>query len=233
MWMRLLEGKLVLITGASRGVGRHAAEAFAAAGARVVAGARSLEGGLDKAPPGGVVSVQLDVTDEASIARCFERVEALGSIDVLVNNAGAGTFAPVESLSAEAVRATLSTNTVGAFSCAREAFRHMKARGGRIINVGSIAATESLASNAAYGASKAALLPLTRSINVEGRLHRISATFLELGAVYTDLWKGLPDFSADDMLRLEDVSEALMFIASRPLHVRIDTMSLVPPKRVL
>ena len=146
-----LQGKLVLVTGASRGVGAHVVAAFAACGARVVAGARSFSDDTEDAPemlaPGTVAKLHLDVTDEASVTRCFERLDAFGALDVLVNNAGIGAFAPVAELTRADVERTWATNTLGAFSCARHAFDRMRNRGGRIINIGSIAGAAALAAH--------------------------------------------------------------------------------------
>lgn len=229
----MLTGKRVLVSGASAGIGAAVAQVCAKAGALVVAASRSLQTDLSNAGHGVVASLQLDVADEASVLRCFEALDKLGGVDVLVNNAGCATFGPVEDLETRGMEETFRVNTFGAYLCSREAFRRMKPSGGRIINVGSVAASEDLPMNAVYGGSKAALQALTRSLNAEGKEHNVRATYLELGATYTPLWDGVVGFSAADMLTVDDVAEVIAFIASRPLRVRIDELSLLPPKKLL
>src|SRR5262245_43730914 len=145
--MRRLEGKIALITGANRGIGRGIAEAFASEGAALTLMARDvalLDETADALRRSGaeVLAIPADVTDERQVQEVFRRaMDRFGRLDVLVNNAG--TFAgygPIDEVSVEAWDQTVAVNLRGPFLCAREAFRIMKRqRGGRIINIGSIA----------------------------------------------------------------------------------------------
>src|SRR5262249_10329589 len=143
--MRRLEGKIALITGANRGIGRGVAEAFAAEGAALTLMARAArlpEETAEALRRGGVevLAVPADVTDERQVQEVFRRAtDRFGRLDILVNNAG--TFAGyglIDEVSVESWDQIIAVNLRGPFLCTREAFRIMKRqRGGRIINIGS------------------------------------------------------------------------------------------------
>jgi NAD(P)-dependent dehydrogenase (short-subunit alcohol dehydrogenase family) len=182
-----------------------------------------------------VREVQLDVTSEASVRRLFAAAErCFGRIDVLVNNAGVGVFKPIEETTLAEWQLVMDTNLTGVFLCAREAFRHMKARGGgRIIHIGSVSGFIPIVENGAYGASKYGVRGLSHILNEEGKRLNIRSSVISLGAVYTDIWEGREGFAPSDMLALDDIAETVLDIARRPLHVRIDEVRLLPPKGVL
>lgn len=231
-----MEGKVVIVTGGLRGLGQAAARALAREGAAVWATSRKAAETQAGAPrPGEVREARLEVTDEASVARLFARVLAAhGRLDVLVSNAGMGIFKPVEDMSLAEWEQVLSTNLTGAFLCCREAFRRMKAQGGgRIIAIGSVAGYVPLAGCTAYGASKWGLRGLCASLNEEGKAHGVRVSVVHPGATWTEIWHGREGFSAEDMLQPEDVAESVLDIASRPPHVRIDEVRILPPKGVL
>ncbi|MGH2608422.1 MAG: SDR family NAD(P)-dependent oxidoreductase [Tepidiformaceae bacterium] len=169
-----LTGKVALVTGAGRGLGRTMACALAAAGADVAIGARTVaELETLKAEIEGIgcraAVVQLDVTDEASCEGAVGRVrEALGSLDILVNNAGINVRKPVLELSLEEYERVLDTNLKGYFLCARAAGRYMVERGaGKVINVSSILGQVALPHQAAYASSKGAIEQLTKVLALE------------------------------------------------------------------
>ena len=233
---RDLEGKLAVVTGASKGIGRATAERFAERGATVIAAARSLDGSLDVSDPlqPGVLDVHLDVRREESVDALFDRIERqAGRVDVLVNNAGVGVFKPTDEISADEFRDVLETNVLGAFLCARRAFALMKTHGGRLLHIGSTADHVPLAGQSAYGASKHALRGLSTSLTEDGKPYRIRSTLVSVGATATPIWDGVPGFSTDDMLAPGDIAETLADVAARPLHVRIDELRVMPPKGVL
>lgn len=233
---RDLEGKLAVVTGASKGIGRATAERFAERGATVIAAARSLEGSPDVsgALQSGVLDVHLDVRREESVDALFDRIEQqAGRLDVLVNNAGVGVFKPTDEISADEFRDVLETNVLGAFLCARRAFALMKAQGGRLLHIGSTADHVPLAGQSAYGASKHALRGLSTSLTEDGKPYQIRSTLVSVGATATPIWDGVPGFSTDDMLAPGDIAETLADVAARPLHVRIDELRVMPPKGVL
>lgn len=229
-----LAGKVVLVTGGGRGIGRAIADQLAAAGAVVWATSRTAPSpaAILTPAPGGVQRVGLDVTDAASVQAVFAALDRVhGRIDVLVNNAGMGVFKPFEDITLSEFRQVMDTNLVGAFLCAQAAYTRMKSGlGGRIVNIGSIAGAMPLEQNGAYGVSKYGLAGLSAILNEEGKHHNIRVTLLTLGAVYTDIWKDRSGFHESDMLQVDDVASAVLEIAQRPLHVRIDAITLLPSK---
>jgi len=232
-----LEGKWVVVTGGSRGLGKTTAALLARHGARVLATSRTAEPlAPSRLPgPGQTTAVALDVTQEPSVLRLFSALDAAGvTPDVLVNNAGVGLFKPLTETRMEEWEQVLRTNLTGAFLCAREAFRRMaKGAGGRIINVGSIAGQVPLADNAAYAASKFGLRGLSQVMSVEGAARNVRVSLIQLGATWTELWQGREGFDPAQMLKAEDLAQTVLEIAQRPLHVRVDEVTVLPPRGIL
>jgi NAD(P)-dependent dehydrogenase (short-subunit alcohol dehydrogenase family) len=184
-----LDGRVAFITGASSGIGATLATAFAAAGAAVALVARRLErieslAETIRAAGGRAVAVQLDVTDLAGIPRAFDQVEqALGCVDLLVNNAGMADPALFLKTDAAALERTMATNFSAPWHLSAEAARRLIAAGrpGSIINVASVLALGTAPGYAAYSASKGALVQLTRSLALEFVRHRIRVNALAPG----------------------------------------------------
>jgi 3-oxoacyl-[acyl-carrier protein] reductase len=166
------ESSVALVTGASRGIGRATSLALVRAGFSVAVGYRSDPAGAEEAVAkarsegGEGLAVPIDVRDQNSIEGAFDRVEQdLGSIRVLVNNAGFTKDGLVIRYATSTWDATLDTNLKGAFLCCRRALAAMlKARWGRIVNVASAAALRGNTGQAAYSASKAGLVGMTKSL---------------------------------------------------------------------
>jgi NAD(P)-dependent dehydrogenase (short-subunit alcohol dehydrogenase family) len=186
-----LDGRTALVTGAARGLGRAIALALAEAGADVALGLRDVsreDGAVDEIRALGrrVLPLQMDVTRVIEVeAAVAETVAQLGSLDLLVNNAGGGAgLVPAEDLSVEAFDRTLEVNLRGTFVACRAAFGPMRQRGfGRIVNVSSQAALVALPGEAAYCAAKAAVSHLTRCLAVEWgghgiRVNAVAPTFV-------------------------------------------------------
>jgi NAD(P)-dependent dehydrogenase (short-subunit alcohol dehydrogenase family) len=233
--MVALENLVVVVTGASRGIGQAVAAASARAGATVVAAARSFGDFSGHPEPGAVATAPLDVTDEASVSALFSWLDdQVGKIDMLVNNAGAGVWKPIDELTLSEWRSVVDTNLTGAFLCSREAMKRMKRTGGgRIVTIGSVADRVALPECGAYGAAKFGARGLTQVITEEGKAFRVFGTLVSLGAVATDLWQGREGFHPRDMLSKDDVAACVVDIARRPLSVRIDEVQLAPPKGIL
>jgi NAD(P)-dependent dehydrogenase (short-subunit alcohol dehydrogenase family) len=191
-----LPGRLVLVAGASRGIGAATATSLARAGARVVLTARD-RGALDglaseiRTAGGEATAVAADLGSEQEIARLFAAVAEVGQLGGLVYCAGVLTPAPLTDTSEEMWDRTLRVNLTGAFLCARSAFAVMRGgEGGRIVNIGSLSgiyATEKFPGLAAYNVSKYGVIGLTEAIAVEGKPFGISAVCVSPGAVDTEM----------------------------------------------
>jgi NAD(P)-dependent dehydrogenase (short-subunit alcohol dehydrogenase family) len=168
----------VLITGASRGIGRAIASEFVRRGHRVVATARNLHSLVDLDVDGRLV---LDVTDDASVTTA---IEAAGAIDILISNAGAIFYAAVEATPLTELERLLSQNTVGAIRVAQAVLPQMRERGaGRLLFMSSVAGRIVLPPAAAYAATKWALEALVESLAIEVAPFGIQAALMEPGAV--------------------------------------------------
>jgi NAD(P)-dependent dehydrogenase (short-subunit alcohol dehydrogenase family) len=185
-----ISGRVALVTGAGRGIGRCIAETLRDQDARVA-------GGDVRAPEvDGVLGVELDVADEQAVDAAFARVEAeLGPVELLVLNAGIFLIEPFEETATASWRRTLDVNLTGAFLCARRALPTMRGRGfGRVVAIGSSAGkTGGAKSIAAYAASKAGIMAMTKSIASEYARTGVTANALAPALIDTDMVAAMPD----------------------------------------
>ena len=157
------------------------------------------------------------------------RFAELPSLDVLVNAAGVGSFAPVHAAEVADLRAMLEVHVVGTFLCCREALRLMQPRRrGHLVNVGSIAATRVFTECGGYTAAKAGQLGLTRVLAEEARAYDVRVTALLPGAVDTPIWDSRPGFDRDKMLRADDLAQLVVDLVARP-RLSIDEIIVLPP----
>jgi len=174
-----LQDKVCVVTGAARGIGAAIARRFAVEGARVLIA--DIDAPAAKATAQGIAAgggharaIALDVTDEDAVGRAFaDAVATEGSIDVLVNNAGVVDRADFLDVTVAAFRRVLEVNLIGTLICGQAAARVMVGRGGRIINLASISGQRAGSGRAAYGASKAAIINLTRVMALELGRHGV------------------------------------------------------------
>jgi 3-oxoacyl-[acyl-carrier protein] reductase len=219
--MGLLEGKIVLVTGSTRGIGRAMAERFTAEGARVaVHGTRAADAEEVAGRLPGAIGLGADAADRQAVNALVARVgEELGPIDVLVNNAGVSSRAAVTRVTDEDWDRVLAVNLSGPLYFAQAVIPSMKATGGgTIVNVISTAGTHGLVGFSAYSASKAGLVGLTLTWAKELAPFGIRVNALAPGAV-TDMLKELPPEVLQPIVdrgipTVEAVAGAGLFLAS-------------------
>ena len=240
-----LDGKVVVVTGASKGIGKATASAFAAAGAKVVLAARTREtleqvaDGLSVGAvsnPDSILAVPTDVTDADAVQRLIERtLDVYQRVDILVNNAGIGHFGPVVDFAPDDWDTVLNSNLKAIYLCAKYALPSMLAQGGgQIINVLSIAAKVAFEASAAYCAAKAGALALTKVLASEVRQQNVRVTAVLPGSVHTPFWDDVPqhpDF--DQMLKPEHVADTIISICQQPPGMVTEEIVVMPPLGIL
>lgn len=233
---RPLAGRVAIVTGAGRGIGRAAASALASAGAAVVLTART-QGQLDEAAAvitwagGRALAHRADVTSEQEVADLFESALAWGGrLDVLVNNAGDNRRSEVERIGLEDWKYIWEVNTTSTFLCSRAAIEPMRAAGGgRIINVTSLAGKRGSATRGSYSAAKFGVHGLSEALAAEVKPLGILVTCICPGAVATALRaRPVPGEDQSTLLTPEDVADAVLFAATRGPRVVLPEICLWP-----
>ncbi|WP_440770092.1 SDR family NAD(P)-dependent oxidoreductase [Natronorubrum sp. DTA28] len=221
--MPALEDDVVIVTGASRGLGRSMVERFSAEGARVVLTARD-EDRLNEVAadlPTESLVVPADVRDSDAVANVIEQtLEEFGRIDTLVNNAG---VAPMDSdgglvnVTDEEWEAVLEINLTGVFRFTREVLPHMyDQERGNVINISSGLGRRAMAGVGPYVSSKWGLEGLTRTTALEGEEHGVNANALDPGGrVDTDIWAHLPDEERERILDPDVMDDAAVLLAAQ------------------
>ncbi|WP_067935514.1 SDR family NAD(P)-dependent oxidoreductase [Alicyclobacillus kakegawensis] len=185
----LFTEKVVLVTGAGRGIGRAVATAYVEAGARVVFADRDaqlLDEATAQLSPDSVTTVVCDVRQAEAVTRLAETAAArFGRIDILINNAGIGIWKSPLELTVEEWDAVLETNLRGAFLCAREVAKRMPETGGAIVNIASTRALMSEPNSEAYAASKGGIVALTHALAVSLGSKRIRVNCISPGWIET------------------------------------------------
>ncbi|MBY0503716.1 MAG: glucose 1-dehydrogenase [Bryobacteraceae bacterium] len=191
--MSKLQGKVAVVTGASKGIGASIAEHLAAAGAAVVVNYASSKAGADAvvsritALGGRATAVQADVSKPEDIARLFAAtLTAYGRLDILVNNAGIYEFAPLEAVTAEHFHKQFNLNVLGLLLTTQEAVKHLGADGGSVINISSIVGPMPVPTGSVYSATKAAVDALTVALAGELGPRKIRVNSLNPGMVETE-----------------------------------------------
>ena len=235
--MNVLSEKVAIVTGASTGIGRSIALAFAREGAKVVLAARRREKleqlAAEISAGGGTASiVPTDVSAEADVIELFRKtMELHKQVDILVNNAGTAVGKPTDEMTLAEWQKVIDVNLTGAFLCSREAFKVMKPRrSGRILNIGSISSKMPRPNAAPYTSSKYALEGLTHSLAVDGRQHGIAASVLQPGNVVSEIWGNATEVvkSREGMMRAEDLARIAVLMVSLPADVNLYQALVLP-----
>jgi len=244
-----IQGKIVVITGASSGLGEAAARLLSAQGATVVLGARraeriqALADALIK--QGGKALAQVtDVTRHEQVKRLVDTaVETYGRVDVMLNNAGIMPHSPLERLKIEDWDRTIDVNIKGVLYGIAAALPHMKqAKRGHIINVSSVAGHKVTPAGAVYAATKHAVRALSEGLRMEVKPYNIRTTIISPGAVATeladsiterDISEGIHKFYEDYAIPADSFARVVAFAISQPEDVDINEILFRPTRQEL
>jgi 3-oxoacyl-[acyl-carrier protein] reductase len=238
-----LEGKVAVVTGGSRGIGRAIAAAFLRNGIHVAisgvnpARLQKAEAELsrEESSGGSLLTFAADVRDHLAVESMIdETARRRGGLDILVNNAGIGWFGSVESQGHDDWRRVMDTNITGVFNCCKASIPHLRRRGGGwIINISSLAGSNPFVGGASYCASKAALDAFSEALMQEVRQDGIRVSYVKPGSVNTD-FTGSADPQNDWKLSPEDIAQVVVDLVlhdPRSLPSRIDIRPSKPPRK--
>ncbi|HUO10310.1 MAG TPA: glucose 1-dehydrogenase [Phycisphaerae bacterium] len=233
--MGKLNGKVAVVTGASKGIGASIALHLAAEGAAVVVNYSSDKKGADRivgeitGNGGKAVAVQANLANEPDVRRLFaETKKAFGTLDVLINNAGVYEFQPLENITAEHFHKQFDLNVLGLLLASQEAAKLFGDKGGSIVNISSVVSTKAVATGSVYSATKAAVDALTRALAAELGPRKIRVNAVNPGMVQTEGTNssGITSKESDFQKQIEaatplgrigqpkDIAPAVVFLAS-------------------
>lgn len=228
-----LSGKVALVTGASKGIGASIAEYLAEEGASVAVNYSTSKEGADRvvksiqSKGGKAVAIQANMTSENDIKRLFsETKKAFGKLDILINNAGAYEFVPLEQITAEHFHKLFDLNVLGVILACKEAVNYFPASGGSIVNISSISSTARIPNAAIYSATKASVDAFTRTLAAELGPKKIRINSINPGMIVTEGTESSGLIESDFRKKAEaatplgrigvtkDVAPAVVFLAS-------------------
>jgi len=231
--MNELSGKVAVVTGASKGIGAGIAKGLGAAGAAVVVNYASDEAGARRVVDqitregGKAIAVQGNVAKAEDVRRLFaETTKALGTLDVLVNNAGVFQFDPLEAVTEAEFHREFDTNVLGTILATQEAVKHFGPAGGSVINIGSVAGRNPVPNSVVYSATKSAIDSITRVLGQELGPRKIRVNSLNPGYTETEGAERMGFVGSDEANELvahtplgrpgrpEDIARVAVFLAS-------------------
>jgi NADP-dependent 3-hydroxy acid dehydrogenase YdfG len=235
-----LEGKRILVTGGTTGIGRATVAQLVQAGARVLTFGRHdapLQDALAHAREGGkgeVTGLIADVATREGIRRVFDAVDqTLGGLDILINNAGLSAEG-AQDMEDDAWRYVVETNLLGYVACARQAIRRMEAAGGgHIVFVGSISADKKSPDTSVYAATKAGIAVYAETLRKEVKDRKIKVTLVEPGSVGADMQESSPEeqrakIDAFEMLYAEELADTIWFALTRSERTDVSILRVEP-----
>jgi 3-oxoacyl-[acyl-carrier protein] reductase len=231
--MKKLDGKIAVVTGASKGIGASIAKHLAGEGAAVVVNYASSKEAADRvvdeitSTGGKAIAIQADVSQKAEVEQLFAKTQQIfGKLDILVNNAGIYESYPLEDITEESFHKHFNLNVLGLILTTQQAVKHFNSTGGNIINISSLVSTIPLPNNSVYSATKAAVDAVTKSLSKELgsrniRVNAINPGFVETegthaaGAVGGDFQKQVEgQIPLGRIGQPQDIAPAVVFFAS-------------------
>jgi len=231
-----LSGKIAIVTGGTRGIGRAIAERLLREGAAVAVCSRlheNVQAFLRDREPGAdgrLLAETADVSRLDDVQRFFARVDArFGGLDLLINNAGIGVFKSVADLTPEEWHRTIDLNLSGVYYCSHEALPRMRKRGaGYIINISSLAGKNAFAGGAAYNASKFGLNGFSEAMMLDHRYQDVRVSYIMPGSVDTDFSAAVG--AAAWKIQPEDIAEVVAMLLRMPARTLISRVEIRPSK---
>ncbi|MEU0037736.1 MULTISPECIES: SDR family NAD(P)-dependent oxidoreductase [unclassified Streptomyces] len=236
-----LEGRVVLVTGASSGIGRAIAIALSKAGARVAAGARRADRvrSLAADAPGEMLALELDVTDPQSVRDAVEAtVERFGALDVLVNNAGVMLSGQILGADTTEWTRMVETNLLGSMYAVHSALPHLLRSKGAVVQISSTSGRASSAASGVYSATKFGITAFSEALRQEVTEQGVRVVVVEPGFVATELATHITDPAIRTMaknmaesmrtLQAEDIAGAVLYALSQPEHVAVNEILIRP-----
>jgi NAD(P)-dependent dehydrogenase (short-subunit alcohol dehydrogenase family) len=237
--METITGKIAVVTGGTRGIGRAIAERLLGEGASVAICGRTREA-VDRAVSGlqgrgdKIFGHPADVTDSAQVREFFQAVDgAFGGLDILVNNAGAGVFRKVAEMTVEDWHRNIDLNLNGPFYCSHEALERFGRRGGGfVINISSLAGKNAFSGGAGYNASKFGLTGFSEALMLDHRHDNVHVSYIMPGSVATEFSGSPTDRSGDTswMIAPEDVAEMVAMVLRMPARTMVSRIEMRPSR---